>query len=449
MLQYLRNKISQDSPIRQVYYRLVSFLAALVYRYPSRHLTVIGVTGTKGKTTTCNVIAHLLMTAGHSVGMATTVNFRIKNTVWANTKKMTTLGRFALQKLLRQMVDAGCEYAVIEVSSHAMVQQRLNGIIVDCAVLTNLQEDHLEYHGGKRAYKQAKGLLFKAIFASKRKFGVEKAIILNREDAEYAYFNEFLADKKLTFGLIKGDIRASKIEMHAHGSVFTLDLPNSSQSVYLPLAGEFNIRNALAASAVALNFGIESKMIKKGLESCCAIPGRVESIRAGQKFTVIVDYAHTEESLENLCQFFKKLTPGKLHVVFGCTGGGRDTAKRARMGAIAHKYADTLIITDDDPYFEDRYSIIDQVSQGVKRQEGKGFWKIVHRDEAIRLALTLAHENDTVLIAGKGGEEVFALDGKLLPWSDADVVRKFLTREIEVHLEDGEVMSGSNKCMAA
>lgn len=436
MLKFLRQKIAADNPVRIIYYRLVAFLAAMVYRYPSGNIKVIGVTGTKGKTTTCNLISSILMGAGNKVAMATTVNFRLGDDVWANRSKMTTQGRFYLQKFLRQAVDAGMDYAVLEVSSHAIAQHRLDGINVDCAVFTNLQDDHLEYHGSKEKYREAKGMLFKMLNVSKRKTGIQKASILNKDDKEFDYFDQFLADRKYTYGMKHAEITSTNIDSMAHGTVFKMHFTNKIMDVYMPLPGEFNVYNAMAAACVGAHFGISPQTIKTAIENAAAIPGRVESIKEGQKYSIIVDYAHTTESLENVCALFKPLTKGKLILLFGCTGGGRDKAKRAQMGKVADKYADTIILTDDDPYNEDRFGIIEDIAEGIKRKEGDKLWKILSRREAIRMALTLAKEGDTVLLAGKGGEEVQAVGDSLIEWSDRQVVKELLGKE------------GDNKCMA-
>lgn len=448
MLNYLRRTLAPENPFRQIYYRFVAFIAALFYGFPGNKMTVISVTGTKGKTTTCNLITSVLRESGHKVGMATTVNIRVGDNVWSNKTKMTTMGRFALQKLLKQMLKEGCKYAILEVSSIALTQNRLYGINTDIAVITNMQSDHLEYHGSFKKYREAKGLLFKNLNTSRRKVGVQKVAILNRDDAEFSYFDKFLADRKITYGLRKTEVKVDDIELLAHGSIFKIILPNQESGIYLPFPGMFNVYNALAAASVAVALGIDLKTIKRGFENCPAVPGRTESIHAGQEYTIIVDYAHTTESLENICQLFKNLSKGKQILVFGCTGGGRDKAKRPLMGKVADKYADCIILTDDDPYEEDRYEIIQQIAGGIKRKEGDDFWKIIDRREAIRFALTLAKKGDTVIIAGKGGEEVMATANGLIPWNDKDIVLELLARTVTVEF-DGDVKTGTNKCFAA
>ena len=220
----------------------------------------------------------------------------------------------------------------------------------------------------------------------------------------------------------------------ARGSRFRIVVPNDEVEVMMPLPGEFNIHNALAATAAALAHGVNLSAIKTGLESELSIPGRLESIQAGQPFSVIVDYAHTEESLDKLLAFFKPVTKGKLWLVFGATGGGRDKSKRPKMGAIAHNYADMIVVTDDDPYTEDRMAIIEQIASGIPREEGKGLWKIRDRRAAIKLALTLAEADDTVVIAGKGCEPIQIIGTERIEWDDRAVAREILSSELEVAL---------------
>ena len=434
MLQSLKNKISDTNPLRLLYHKVLAVAAACYYRFPSRFLNVVGVTGTKGKTTTTNLIASVLEEAGYKVGMTSTINFKIGQYSWVNSSKMTSLGPFFLQKMLRRMVDEGCTHAVIEVSSHALVQNRVWGINFDTAVFTNIGEDHLDYHGGMDNYLRAKGLLFERLNKSVRKPRIQKIAILNRDDPNFSFFDQFPVDRKFLFGMTNGDCHSTDLQLLPKGSSFTLHVPNNKIDINLSLPGDFNVYNALAASAVALANNINVKVIKSALEKASAIPGRYEAIDCGQQFSVIVDYAHTTESLSNLLALYKGLTKGKLFVVFGATGGGRDKGKRPKMGAVADKYADVIVLTDDDPYEEDEMSIINDVAAGINRTEGKGLWKIPTRAEAIKYALNMAKAGDTVIIAGKGAEEVQKIYGKTIKWDDRVFVREVLRKEVKVSL---------------
>lgn len=433
MMNFLRNLMSDTNPLRLLYHKLVSVIAAVYYRFPADKMTVIGVTGTNGKTTTVNLIAHVLETAGNKVGMTSTINFQVGTRKWTNTTKQTTLGRFALQRLLREMVDEGCKFAVLEVSSHAMTQSRVWGINIDCAVFTNVARDHIEYHGSFANYLYAKGSLFQKVSKSRRKAGVQKVLVLNEEDENFAYFDQFIADRKITYGLKQGTVATLDLKLKPDGSQFTMKVPNDAVPIDFDLPGKFNVQNALCAAAVCMSYGVSMENIKRGIDSARTVPGRCDHVDAGQDFTVVVDYAHMEDSLEKLLSMYRDLTTdGRLFAVFGATGGGRDKVKRPGMGAIAHKYADYIFLTDDDPYSDDELEIIDMVGQGIPRKEGDRYWKIVDRREAIRLALMMARKGDSVVVAGKGAEEVMKVRGKTIEWNDKKVIVDLLRRPMSV-----------------
>lgn len=444
MINYFKNKIAQTNPFRLLYHKILAVLAAVYYRFPSRYLHVIGVTGTKGKTTTTNLITAILTEAGYKVGMTSTINFQVGTLRWSNTTKITTLGPFFLQKMLRQMVDQGCSHAILEVSSHALLQNRVWGINFDTAVFTNIGEDHLDYHGGFENYLRAKGMMFARLNRSARKARVQKVSVLNVDDPNFAYFDQYLADQKYTYSLKSGTVYATDLQLLPTGSKFVLHVPNNKIDIQFKLPGNFNVYNALAAATVALSNNINVNVIKAALEKASAIPGRFEAIECGQKYNIIVDYAHTVDSLASLLSLYKNLTRGKLYVVFGATGGGRDKAKRPKMGAAADKYADYIIVTDDDPYDDDEWQIIENVCAGIKREEGDRLWKIPSRLEAIKLALTLANEGDCVIIAGKGAEEVQMIGGQVVPWDDRVVVRELLSQEMKVEIGRGKIETKQN-----
>ncbi len=444
MLKYLKSKIADTNPLRLFYHKMLAVLANLYFRFPSRYLNVIAVTGTKGKTTTTNLIASVLTEAGYRVGMTSTIKFQVGERQWANTTKITTLGPFTLQKLLRQMVNDRCTHAVVEVSSHAILQNRIWGVNIDTAVFTNIGEDHLDYHGGFDNYLRAKGLIFDRLNRSARKSRIQKVAVLNKDDVHFNYFDQFLADRKYVYGMGGGTVFASNMTLHPGGSTFTLHVPNNKAEVNLKIPGEFNVYNSLAAAAVGLANNINIETLKDSLEKASVIPGRFESIECGQKYSVIVDYAHTVESLESLLEMYKNLTRGRLFTVFGATGGGRDKGKRPKMGAAADKHSDFIVVTDDDPYEEDEWRIIEDVSKGISRKEGENFWKIPNREEAIKLVLTMAREGDTVVVAGKGAEEVQMVHGKTIPWDDRQVIRNLLGREMRIEIKPGKFETKEN-----
>lgn len=434
LLNAVRSQINPQNPLLLLYHKAKALLAALLYGFPANKLKVIAITGTKGKSTVSHFIARIFQEAGHKVGLASSIHFQIDETIFPNETKQTTQGPFMLQRLLREMVKARCEYAVLEVTSHALNQSRLLGVNVDVAVLTNIQRDHLEYHGGFEQYLHAKGKLFAQLAKSERKPDVQKTAVLPADDPHTAYFETFTADRTIHYGANKGVVQLGEVDLHPNGTRMVIKIPNDKIAVNLTMPGEVNIKNALAAAAAALACGINLNAIKKGLEQEVAIGGRLESVRAGQDFSVVVDYAHTEDSLEKLLSLFKPLTKGRLILVFGATGGGRDKAKRSKMGKIAATYADFIVVTDDDPYTEDRMEIINQVSEGVGRKEGDNFWKIRDRREAIRLALSVAKASDTVLVVGKGCEPIQIIGEEKIPWDDRLVVREILSSELKVAL---------------
>lgn len=432
---FLNSKISDQNPIRLIYHRIIGMLAAFFYRFPAENMRVIAVTGTNGKTTVVSLIAAILEAAGKKVGVSSSVNFQVGSHKWINDTKQTTLGRFALQKLLRQMADTRCDCAILEVTSHAITQSRLWGINVDTAVLTNVYGDHIEYHGDFKEYLHAKGKLFEGLNRARRKPNTPKIAVLNRDDPNFEYFEKFVADRTMLYGLKGGaTCYATDIELKPNSTSFDLNIPNNKVRVNMSLPGIVNVYNALAASAVSIAHDVSLSVIKSALERFSGVPGRMESIDEGQEFAVIVDYAHTPYALEKLLSMFKNITKGRLIAVFGATGGGRDKRKRPIMGRIADRYADMIVLTDDDPYLDERFGIIEDIAKGINREEGEGLWKIVNRREAIRFALDNAKEGDTVVITGKGCEPIQMIGGKRIPWDDRKVVKEILNRVVKVEL---------------
>lgn len=431
---FLRNLLPHQHPIRLLYHKLLAIAAAILYRFPANQMLVIAVTGTKGKTSTSNMIHRIFTEAGRKTGLLTTINFKIGEDEERNTTNHTTIGPFQLQKKIRKMANARCEVLIIEVTSHAIIQSRLWGINVDTVVFTNLSQDHLDYHGNMEEYRNAKGKLFAQVNGSARKPGINKISVVNQDDAEHDYFNRFPCDQLFEFGIVKGTYAARQLEMDAEGTRFLLRIPNGEISVRLPIPGQMNVYNALAAASVGTAHKINLHTIKTALESMPPLPGRLEIIEEGQPFTVVVDFAHTEESLKQVLEMFRALTPGKLVVVFGATGE-RDTGKRPKMGAIVHAYADQIILTNDDPYGEDPLEIARMVRDGIPRKEGQGFWQVLDRKEAIRLALAMGqNKEDTVIIAGKGAEAYQLIGRERIPHDDRQVVREYLAKAVDIEL---------------
>ena len=456
-MKKLLKKIIPNFLLSRYHWKL-AFLGALIYGWPSRKLKVIGVTGTKGKTTTCNLIAQILQGAGFKTGMATTVNFRIGEREWINEYKQTMLGRFRLQKLLRQMVREGCQYAVIETSSEGILQYRHRFIDYSVAVFTNLSPEHIERHGSFENYRAAKLKLFEAV--AKKENGVG---VYNLDDSNAEYFLKIPVVKKYGYSLNlpqpllkeggslpKGRVREdleqfqiSNIKLLSNKTEFDFD----GKSFEMPLIGEFNVANAAAAICVGLSQGIGLEKIKEILKNAKPAPGRLEVVNEGQPFTVIVDYAHEPASLEAVYKNLKIFNPRKIIAVLGAQGGGRDKAKRAVMGKIAAQYADYIILTNEDPYDENPQAIVDDVAAGIgnssrchsgesrnpdwmpdqvrhDRRKDIEIFKILDRREAIKKALSLAQAGDIVIITGKGGEVWMCVENsKKIPWDDREIVR--------------------------
>lgn len=398
-----------------IYHALLAWAGALLYGFPSRSIKVIGVTGTKGKSTVVYLITELLEGAGHPVAMIGSLGYKIKDKEWPNTLKMTMPGRFKLQRFLRRAVSAGCKYVVLEVTSEGIKQKRHLGIDFDCAVLTNVHKEHLEAHGSFENYYRAKLQLFK-------KAGVH---VLNADDPNVTLFADLPAQKKITYGIQRGDLRAGDVHVKADSAEFQV----YGTHFAVHLGGRFNVYNCLAALAAAAMYGVDLPTAKPILEKISGVKGRMEFVQK-EPFAVVVDYAHTPDSLQAVYKTLKDEVRGRLICVLGAAGGGRDKWKRPEFGRIAGQYCDSIILTDEDPYDEDPESIIEQIASGIPEDKSRDpVMTILDRKDAIIKALTEAREGDTVVITGKGSEISMALaGGKKLPWSDRGVVQEVLRR---------------------
>lgn len=431
LLNRLKNLIPLDHPVRIFYHTLRAILAACVFLFPANRMIVIGVTGTDGKTTTCNMITTILQKAGHKVGMISTVLCRISDHVWMNETKMTSLDPFLMNSYLWQMRKAGCQYVVLEVSSHAILYNRIWGVNVDIAVMTHISSDHLDLHKTIRNYVDTKKKLFTNLNYYARKPNIPKVIVLNSDDHYFQEFNEVVSDKKYTYGIHNpSQLNAIQLEGTTTDISFSVKLANILEKIRIPIPGTFNVMNALAALAVGLSQGISLDTMKDALASFSVVPGRMEKIEEGQPFAVIIDYAHTEDALKKVLSTLKGAVQGKLIHVFGATGD-RDRTKRPKMGELSHKYADMILVTDDDPYTEERMHIIREVVQGIPRSEGDDFWIIPNRKQAIKTAVYLAEKGDLVLITGKGAEQVLVMNNGKIPWDDRVIARDYLKRRYE------------------
>ncbi len=390
-------------------------MAARFYGDPTAKLMLVGVTGTNGKTTTTFILDSILRRAGFKTGLVGTVEYRIGDRVLPVTR--TTPEGADLQKLFREMVDEGVDAVAMEVSSHAIDLHRVDACDFDVLVFTNLTQDHLDYHRTMEEYAQAK----KAVFDR----GARRGHVVNIDDD---LGRRIVAEcgAHVTYALEgEADLVARDTELSARGASFDLVGLNLNLKVRSPLRGAFNVYNSLAAAGAGVVMGIEPRMIAEGLEGVSQVPGRFESVDAGQPFSVLVDYAHTPDSLAQAMAAARRITPGRLIVVFGC-GGDRDVAKRPLMGRAAAEGSDVCIITSDNPRSERPESITAQIEVGAKAIANARYEVIIDRREAIGRALSLAEPDDTVLIAGKGHEAGQQFADRTVPFDDRIVARQEL-----------------------
>ncbi|MBI2065058.1 MAG: UDP-N-acetylmuramoyl-L-alanyl-D-glutamate--2,6-diaminopimelate ligase [Candidatus Yanofskybacteria bacterium] len=409
------------------YHFLLAYIGAVYYGFPSRSMKVIGVTGTKGKSTVVFMVSRILASDGSKVAAIGSLGFKIGEKEWPNTLKMTMPGRFRMQKFLYEAKRAGCKYVVLEVTSEGIKQKRHVGINFDCAVFINLHREHIESHGSFENYYGAKQELF---------LRTKNIHVINADDEHVKLFGDFPSRQKIFYGLKKGDLVADKINLSSEGVSF--ELYGTFFSTHL--AGEFNVMNFLAALAVGVMYGFDLPGMKPILESIKSIPGRMEFLQR-EPFNVVIDYAHTPESLEKVYQTLRFLIKkeennpqsaisNKLICVLGAAGGGRDKWKRPEFGKIAAKYCDEIILTDEDPYDEIPEEIIDEIFSGISSSlkfKSLKVYKVLDRKEAIKKAISIAQAGDTVIITGKGSETSMAISGnKKIPWSDKKIVEEII-----------------------
>jgi UDP-N-acetylmuramoyl-L-alanyl-D-glutamate--2,6-diaminopimelate ligase len=399
-------------------------LAAAFYERPARHLKLAAVTGTNGKTTTTFLIKHICEKAGLRCGLIGTVRYEIGERVLPATR--TTPESLDLQELLAQMANAGCQAAAMEVSSHALAQERTRGLEWNVAVFTNLTQDHLDFHGTMENYFESKAKLFTDLAQQTAK--TKPVAVINLDDR---YATQLLGriDKKIstiTYGMVvRADFRASNYRTEFGGTSYQLDARGKNYLVRVPLIGRFNVSNSLAALAAANALGINLREAILSLGKSPQVPGRLEAVPAKRQFQVFVDYAHTPDALLSVLKTLRELEPRRLIVVFGC-GGDRDTQKRPLIGQVVDLNADHAIITSDNPRKEDPDAIIAEVEKGFRSDH---YEKIPERAAAIARAISLAQPRDIVVIAGKGHEAYQEFADHTVPFDDLQVAR----RAIEDH----------------
>ena len=396
----------------------MELVAPAFFDYPGKRMRMIGVTGTNGKTTTTNIIRLILRKAGYKVGLIGTINIMVEDQV--TDSHNTTPDVVDLQKALYAMKQAGCDYVVMEVSSHALALNRVAGCEYDCAVLTNITQDHLDFHKTMEAYRDAKSILFEKLAEGDKP---NKTAIFNMDDASSAIIKERTAVKCYTYGMGKGnDIYPISYTVEAKHMQLKLQTPAGEFDLELKITGEFNVYNVMGAVAAMLAENISKDIICSVLDGFDGVPGRFQLVEAGQPYTVIVDYAHTPDGLENVLHTARSITRGKLWVVFGC-GGDRDNKKRPIMGGIALELADKVVVTSDNPRTENPELIIDEIFTALQRvPEGKEVYRLSDRKEAIEFALSHAAAEDVIMIAGKGHENYQILKDRTIHFDDKEVV---------------------------
>ena len=395
-------------------------LAAVLCGHPSRHLRLVGITGTDGKTTTAQMLGAILERSGLRIGWLTTVDLKVGALRRPNDLRHTTPEADRVQGLLAEMVDAGVDCVVLEVSSHALALERVRRCEFDAAVFTNLSPEHLNFHGTLDAYLAAKARLFEMLGepSAKRwpRFGV-----VNADDPAAPRIVERCPAGVVRFGLdSQADVTARDVRLDGRGSSFKLMTPSGEAAVATSLLGRFNVANWLAAAATAVEMGATPAQVAQAAAELGPVDGRMERLERGQPFLVVVDFSHTPQALENALRTLRPHTPGRLMVVFG-HAGERDPANRPAMGAVAAELADFFVLSSDDPLHEDPHQIAAQIAAGAEarnRRQGQDYLIEVDRAAAIRTLLRRARRGDTVLLAGKGHEQRMLVGDDRLPWND-------------------------------
>jgi UDP-N-acetylmuramoyl-L-alanyl-D-glutamate--2,6-diaminopimelate ligase len=391
----------------------LAIAAANFHGHPSRKLKVIGVTGTNGKTTVSFMVKHILETAGIHAGLLGTIRYEIGDRVLPAQR--TTPESSEIQAFMAQMIRAGCEACVMEVSSHALAQKRVHGVDFDLGIFTNLTQDHLDFHGDMESYYEAKKQLFTSIQAGPK----PGAAVVNIDDSFGSRLaRETSAEVQFTYGLDEtAKLRATEFVLGHGETTFTAETPAGRFPVTMPLIGRHNIYNALAAIGAGLALQVSVPQIQAALGTMPSVPGRLERISAGQPFGVFVDYAHTDDALQHVLRTVREITRGRVLLAFGC-GGARDTEKRAKMGRVAAQLADHTLITSDNPRRESPAAIAAQIEAGFRSVRQNQFSVQLDRAQAIRQLLRLAQAGDTVLIAGKGHETYQEFEDTVVPFDD-------------------------------
>ncbi len=419
------------------YHYLTAQTTVFYYGFPSKNLVTIGIVGTKGKTSTANLLWSCLNNAGLKTGMLSTANIRIGQNEVLNKYHMTMPSPLVVQGYLKKMLKNGCLFAIVEATSEGIKQFRHKGIDFDFLVFTNLSPEHLPSHNNSfENYKETKGKIFKGLmdYPEKHLAGrdIKKTILVNTDDPNSNYFLSFEAEQKISFSINnKSEYQAVNLKSTENGTEFFVN----NKSYVLDLVGEFNVYNALPAIAICDLLKIPYEQIKKGLLNLKVLPGRMEPIKTGQDFVVLIDYAHEPKSMELALKASRNLVKpqGKLIVLLGAEGGGRDKTKRPKMGKLAGQLADIVVVSNVDPYDDDPKEIIKDIAVEAVRAGkiiNQNIFVIEDRREGIKKCFALANQGDVVLITGKGAEQSMIIKGNKIPWDDRDVAKEELNKLI-------------------
>lgn len=400
------------------YHKLKAMMMAHKYKFPGKRMRVIGVTGTNGKTSTCFMIWKMLNTAGHKTGLMTTVAWGVDK-LEEQIEHMTTVDTETLNYRMQKIAESGAEFLILEITSHALAQNRIFGVPIEIAVMTNVTHEHLDYHKTFENYRDAKRKLFKMA-----KYGV-----INEDDKSWSYFANDV-DDYITYGINGGILRAEKVELSAEGVNYEVGGANEKIKIRTHIPGTFTVYNSLAAVAVGLKLGLTRKQIEDGITALASVEGRMNRVNEGQDFEVIVDYAHTPDAF---LKVFESVVPGKKKRIISLFGGAgrRDETTRAERGEIGAENSDIVIITEDDSRDEDRMVIAEEFARGAEKAgkvREKDLFIILNREEAIKKAVSLARKDDIVLVLGKGHEKTILRAEGVVPFEDLKVVRKVLKK---------------------
>lgn len=391
----------------------------VVNGFPARGLKVIGVTGTNGKTTTSYLIHRMLVEAGYNAGLMTTVGYGVGGNITPQMQHMTSVPPRELMRRIKWMKSQHVDWLVLETTSHALAQHRVWGVPYSLAVMTNVTHEHLDYHKTFERYRDAKRQLFKVTNANKK--GMQTGIV-NTEDPSAGLFASDIKNV-VTYGVKKGDLKASNVKLAASGVSYRASIGEENYDIHCRIPGSFNVYNSLAALAAGRALGLTRKQIEQGIAALDSVEGRMTNIDEGQDFDVIVDFAHTPDSFEKLFKDLRPVVKGKLIVMFG-SAGRRDEAKRAVQGELAGKYADEVIVTEEDDRDVDGQAIMEQIAAGAEKAgkvNGKDLFLVHDRTEAIEFAVKRARKSDTVLLLGKGHEKTIERADGEHPWDEISV----------------------------